>query len=326
MDYDEDVLHRTLARLRQLAATRTRFFLCASFTHPHDPFLVPRAIWTQYENRAIPDPVAPPRDLHAHHPYNQWIQIHHEADRFPLDADETRAARRAYYAAVTYADTLVTRLLAELERLGLDDTLVVFTSDHGEMLGEHGMWFKRTFFDPALKVPLVIARPGTFAPARRAEVVSLVDLTATLLDLGGVTDPDAAPDGDSLRPLLDGEDGATWKDQAISEYYSEGTVEPLLLLRTSRYKYVHVRGHAPLCFDLHADPAETTDIAATLDVAVRDDLTRRLIGDLDLDDLHANILRSQHERRLIAAATPRGTDWRARIDAGALPRSPRADA
>ncbi|MFD1733161.1 sulfatase-like hydrolase/transferase [Deinococcus malanensis] len=78
-----------------------------------------------------------------------------------MSSTETLQARRAYYAAVSYMDSLVGQLLDELDRLGLDNTLVVFTSDHGEMLGEHGMWFKRTFYDGATKVPLIVALPGS---------------------------------------------------------------------------------------------------------------------------------------------------------------------
>ncbi|WP_170130932.1 choline-sulfatase [Deinococcus yavapaiensis] len=308
--YDEEVLHHTLARLRRLALEDAPFFLCASFSHPHDPFLTPEPYWAAYEDR----PVAPP-NVEAHdedlHPFNRWIQIHHEADRFPLTPEETLRARRAYYAAVSYVDSIVGRLLAELDRVGLGDTLVVFTSDHGEMLGEHGMWFKRTFYDGAAKVPLIVSRPSTFAPARRSEVVSLVDLTATLLDLAEVEAPSDA-DGGSLKPLLSGS-GGPWKDFAVSEYFSEGTVEPMLMLRAGRFKFVYVHEQAPLLFDLQADPYEQRDLASDSAYAiVREELQAALLAGLDVSELRERIVRGQHERLLIAAATRDASAWKYR--------------
>ncbi|MFC4455402.1 choline-sulfatase [Deinococcus sonorensis] len=327
LSYDEEVLHSALARLRQLQAEQQPFFMCASFSHPHDPFLVPQAYWDRYEDVPIPAPAAPGRPLHEHHPYNQWIQIHHEADRFPLAPEEVQQARRAYYAAVSYVDDLVGRLLGELERLGLSDTLVIFTSDHGEMLGEHGMWFKRTFHDPSVKVPLVLSLPGRFKAARRTEVVSLVDLTATLLEYAGVPDAEAQIarlDGNSLRPLLE-ETGGTWRNRAVSEYYSEGTIEPMLLLRTERHKFVYVHGHSPLLFDLDHDPLELHNLAAeagneALCRALREDL----LQGLDVAVLKDEILHSQQERLLIVAATPTSAAWKyqAPTDVSRLYRRP----
>ncbi|MFC4427297.1 choline-sulfatase [Deinococcus navajonensis] len=318
MSYDDEVLHSALVRLRQLGADRQDgraqpFFLCVSFSHPHDPFLVPQPWWDLYGGVTIPPPSAPGQALNAMHPYNQWIQVHHEADRFPLDEREITQARRAYYAAVSYVDQLVGQLLDELERLGLDDTLIVFTSDHGEMLGQHGMWFKRTFYDGAAKVPLILALPGVRHGACRAEVVSLLDLTATLLDYAGAPVRPAMglpPAGQSLRPLL--EDLAlAWTGRAICEYFSEGTIEPMLMLRTARHKYVYVHRQAPLLFDLVEDPLEQIDLAGHPETApLCRALQAELLGDLDVSQLRARIVDSQQQRLLVLAGTPTPPAWR----------------
>ncbi len=308
--YDEEVLQAALARLRQLREESAPFFLCASFAHPHDPFQVPEAFWKLYEGKAIPPPRAPARALADLHPYNRWIQVHHEADRVPLSEEETERARRAYLAMVSYADSLVGRLVSELKRLAFKNTLFIFTSDHGEMLGEHGMWFKRTFYDPATKVPLVVWGDG-LEPASRTEVVSLVDLSATLLDLADVPDKAAwlgELDGDSFGSLLTGT--AAWKNSAVSEYYAEGTVQPMLLLRKGVYKYVYVHEHAPLLFDLAKDPLELNDLAP--DPVYRDTargLEAELLAGLDVGALRERVLQSQRERLLIVSAGAKSEDW-----------------
>ena len=325
--YDDEVLHAARVHLRQLREDDAPFFMCASFTHPHDPFLVPQAFWDQYAGAPVPAPAAGAEPLDEMHPYNQWIQIHHEVDRLPLEEAEVLQARRAYYAAVTYVDHLVGQLLAELERLAFENTVVMFTSDHGEMLGEHGMWFKRTFYDGATKVPLVIAAPDLFAPARRSEVVSLVDVTATLLDLAGARD--AAPlesDGSSLKPLLSGSTAA-WPNRAVSEYFSEGTVQPMMMVRSGRHKFVYVHEHPPLLFDLQTDPHEQHDLASLAEhQKVCEALQTDLLGNLDVSALRADIMRSQQERLLIAGAARTSALWKyqTRRDASQLYQRPKA--
>ena len=331
--FDEEVMSATLARLRKLSQEGDRFFLCASLSHPHDPFRITKEQWDRYEGVEVPPPAAAAGALEQLHPYNQWIQIHHEADRYPLDAKQTSANRRAYLAMVSYIDDHVGRLLGELERLGLDDdTLVIFTSDHGEMLGEHGMWFKRTFFDPAAKVPLLVRWPGRLKPALRDEVVSLVDLSATLIDFADVPGKEEwskGMDGSSLRPLLEAEGpgksqraseaGESWKDSAIGEYYAEGTVEPMMFLRKGRYKYVYVHDHEPLLFDLERDPLELSDLAGDPALAeVRSALHEELLAGVDPLRLRERILESQRERLAIVETEPDHLAWAYRPERDAL--------
>lgn len=316
LSYDDEVLHTSLAKLRQLSQRSEPFFLCSSFTHPHDPFQLPEEYWDRYSDVEIPPVRAPARPMEELHPFDQWIQIHHEADRYPLSEPEVEQARRAYYAAVSYVDDVVGRLLAELTRLGMaDDTVVVFTSDHGEMLGEHGMWFKRTYHDGAAKVPLLVAGPGV-RPGRRDDVVTLMDLTATVLDLADVPDKDehlAELDGMSLRGLLDGS-GPGRSSGVAFEYLAEGTIEPMLALRTPGYKYVYVHGHEPLLFDLTTDPLELHNRASDPALSqVRDAMHAELLGGVDVADLRERVLRSQRERLITLAGTPPGRSWKLQV-------------
>ncbi|HZG75679.1 MAG TPA: choline-sulfatase [Paenibacillus sp.] len=317
--YDEKVANRALEKIRDLGRLkpneRRPFFLCASFFHPHDPFVITEKYWNMYKDVDVPLPRAGAAPLESMHPFDRWIQTHHELDTHPLTEEELIANRRAYYGMVTYIDDKVGQLVDELERMGLlEETIVMVTSDHGEMLGEHGMWFKRTYFDPSAKVPLVVSWPARFqAGAVREEVVSLVDLAATIVDAAGAKDAAiGACDGDSFLPLLQGE-AAPWKDEVVCEYYGEGALRPMAFVRQGRYKYVHVQGHEPLLFDLANDPDELRNEAGNPSFAdVERRLRARLHGAIDFDRLEADVLRSQRERRAIAEALGTGTaaPWR----------------
>ncbi|MCL5271179.1 MAG: choline-sulfatase [bacterium] len=309
LEYDEEVLFRTLERIRKLADERERspFFLCASFTHPHCPFEITPPYWDMYEGVEIPMPAAPGMPLDAMHPYNQWIQVHHGRHLCELTDDEIRANRRSYYGMVSYFDNLVGRVVGELARLDLlENTVIVVTSDHGEMLGEHGMWFKRTYHDPSAKVPLIVHWPGVLTGGRKLDaVVSLVDLSATLLDLGRIADYDewlAEMDGASLMPLLEGA-GADWKNEAICEYYGEGLLHSMTAIIRGGYKYVYVHRHEPLLFDLESDPHETVNLAGRADCAgLRAELHAALTRDWDGDAMDRWVLRSQRHRKMLLAS------------------------
>jgi len=303
--YDDKVLFRTLEKIRDIGRQQEQqpFFLCASFFHPHDPFEITEEYWRMYENVDIPLPIAPSKPIKEMHPFNKWIQTHHEIDVCTLTEEEIINNRRAYYGMVTYIDNKVGQIIEELKRFNLiDNTIIMFTSDHGEMLGEHGMWFKRTYFDPATKIPLLISCPNRFQSKKVDEVVSLMDLTATILDIVDIPDKDQwmdRLDGDSFLHILDGTK-KEWKNEAISEYCGEGALKPMVMLRQGRYKYVHVHDHEPLLFDLENDPHEINNLILEPEYQ---DIARRLhkkINEMyDFSKLEKNVLQSQKERLLI---------------------------
>lgn len=174
-----------------------------------------------------------------------------------------RNARHAYYGMIGYVDDKVGRLLRALEDTGLrDDTIVLFTSDHGEMLGERGLWYKMSFFEWSARVPLIICAPGRFGPRRVGRHVSLVGLLPTLVDLAGGGGPAEfadVVDGRSLVPLLHGdEDG--WPDTVLGELLCEGAVAPCLMIRRGRYKYIYSGPDPDQLFDLEADPNELENL------------------------------------------------------------------
>ena len=301
IDYDEDVAHVAVQRIYDLARERTApFFLTVSFTHPHPPFVARQEEWDGYADVDIDPPAVPEIPYEQLDPHSQWLYIAHGQDRHTVTAAHIRNARRAYYAMVTYVDAKIGQVLDALARAGLaDDALIIFCSDHGEMLGERGMWYKQTFYEPSARVPLVVRGPGVI-PSRHAQVCSLVDLLPTLLEVVGLGGAPVAPvdalAGRSLLPLLQGR-AIDWADEAISEYSSEGVVAPSRMIRRGRWKYVSTLGLPPLLFDLQDDPRELVNRAGDASLAaVELELRDRLLEDWNPTAIDAQIRASQRRR------------------------------
>ncbi len=310
LDYDEAVAHQAEQYLYDAAREPERpFFLCASFTHPHDPFVMTPEYLDRFGPGDVPPPLADPEPLDRMHPYARWVQIHHELDLYPPSPEVVARARHAYYAMVSYLDAKVGQVLAALERAGLAGrTLVLFTSDHGEMLGEHGMWYKRVFYEDSARVPLVARGPGV-AAGTCPRVVSLLDLLPTLCDAAQAPLPPAVAAelaGHSLVPLLAGRQEG-WRDEAVAEYLGEGVIEPCRMLRRGRHKLVEVRGLPGQLFDLEQDPLEQEDLwDDPRYAALRATLLERLAHEGSLDRLHEAVVRSQARRRAVGAALEQG--------------------
>ena len=313
LDFDDEVAAKATAKIHGLAVADDErpFALFVSFTHPHDPFAVPRRYWDRYRHDDIDMPAVPTMarsDLDAH---SRRLYDHIGVADAAMTGEDVRVARHAYYGAVSYIDDQLGALVDALDKAGLaEDTVVVFLSDHGETLGERGLWFKRSFFDVALRVPLIVAGPNRFGAARRAENVSLVDLFPTILDLADPADGLAAIrtpyDGRSLRPLLDGTDWAQ-PDVVFAEMTGEGLDAPAVAVMEGRYKYIHCTGDPPLLFDRSTDPDETENLAGRADIAETEARQGAIIENgWDLADLKRRVVESQNRRRLVDAAHAEG--------------------
>lgn len=306
IDYDDEVEYHGVQRLYDLARAPDEqpFFLTISFTHPHPPFVAPQKHWDLYRDDEIDMPRVAAIPYDQLDPHSQWLYVAHAQDQHDMTEARIRTARHAYYAMVSYIDDKVGRILQTLEECGLtDDTLVVFGVDHGEMLGERGMWYKQSFYEWSVRVPLIVSMPQRYAPRRVAAHVSLVDLLPTFLDVatgGNPPEPVDPLDGKSLVPLLSGKD--TGADRSvISEYSSEGVSAASRMLREGPYKYVYTRGLAPMLFDLVADPDELNDLAGSPALAATQArLHARLIEGWDPETVHARILASQKRRMFLA--------------------------
>jgi choline-sulfatase len=305
--YDDEVAFRAVERIRELAQRPDRrpFFLAVSFTNPHDPWEVRARHYEAYAGREIDPPAVPAIPRAQADPHSLRLRDMSGLDERPLSATEILAARRAYYAAITYMDERVGEVLAALADTGLrDETVVAFTADHGEMGGERGLWFKMSFYDGSARVPLIVAGPGV-APGRVAEPVSQLDLAPTLADLA-----DAAPgagyayEGRSLAAALGG--GPIGPAPVVSEYLAEGVVQPAVMLRRGAHKLIRCAGDPDLLYDVDADPLELRDLAGTeLDVLA--ELSAEADARWDLGGLRGQVLASQARRRAVAAALAAGT-------------------
>ncbi len=308
MDFDEEVAFAAERAIYDHVRGRDDrpLMMVASLSHPHDPFAITRAYWDLYPHQAIDGPAVGFGDVPLD-PHSARIRHVCAMDTVEITAEQVRRARHAYYGAIAFCDAQLGRLLDALDAAGLDDTVVMFLGDHGEMLGERGLWYKMSFFEGAARVPLVVAAPGLFEPGRVAASVSLVDVLPTLVELaGGDLAVLASPvDGRSLVPHLTGRGG---HDEAVGEYLAEGAVAPLVMVRRGPLKFVHSPADPDQLYDLDADPEELSNLAedaaqAGVVAAFRAEVARRW----DLGALDRAVRESQRRRRLVAAALMTGT-------------------
>lgn len=300
LDFDDEVVYATRQKLYDLARERDErpFLLVASLTHPHDPFAIPNRYWNLFEGVDIPAPEMKAGDV-TDDPHSARIRAVCELDKTPVSDEDTQRARRAYLGAIAYVDEQFGSILQVLEDTGqAEDTMVVVISDHGEMLGERGLWYKMSFFEGATRIPLIVHAPGRFAPHRVQQSVSQVDLLPTLAELAGApVSPGAGLAGRSLLPHLQGQGG---HDEVIGEYLAEGAVAPIVMLRRGVHKFIHSPADPDQLYDLGADPHELRNLAADpAHQAALDAFRAEVRARWNLNLLHQRVLRSQAERRLV---------------------------
>ncbi len=315
MDFDEEVsfvAERSLfGHIR--SGDERPFCYVVSYTHPHDPFTIPRQWWDRYEGAGIPLPASGPGGFH---PHERRLRAVCAMEGVRLTGDQVRAARRAYYGAISFVDDQVARLLAVLRETGrLESTVVIVTSDHGEMLGERGAWYKMSFYEGSARVPLIICAPQRFRPARVGAAVSTMDLLPTLADIAGVDGPPGAAgaaealDGRSLLPHLSGRPD---RDEVVGEYLAEGAIAPIVMIRRGRHKFIHSPADPDQLFDLVADPGERLNLAEDpASAGLAGAFRREVAARWDLATLDRDVRRSQQRRLAVSAALGTGirTSW-----------------
>lgn len=307
LKYDEDATLRAMDWLQQAAtdADRRPFFLALSIMHPHDPYQGPRRFWDLYEDAGIDMPVEGKRKAGRRNATEARMHRLYDRDEIALSPRQIRAARRAYYAMISYCDDVLGRLLRALEIAGLaQETIVIATSDHGDMLGERGLWYKMNFYERAIRVPLIFAGPG-IRKGRVAQPVSQLDLLPALLDLCGAEAAGDGLDGASLAPAITR--GVAPRGEVVAEYCGEGCAAPLAMIRRGRHKFVHGPGGETELYDLATDPGELRNLARE---AGSGELIARLSAEAeerwDFVALREAVLASQRRRRLVHAALVTG--------------------
>ncbi len=300
--YDAEVQFRAIEFLRYeaLEPKDSPFFLHVSYTQPHESYQSVPRFWDLYDDIDIALPKQGQDAEEDMHITTRWLGIHHGIDQFPPSDDTIRASRRAYYAMITQIDAYVGEMVDELKHLGLyEDTIILFISDHGDMMGERNMWFKRTFYDKSVKVPLIIHNPKRYSPKVEDAIVSLADLCPTMADMGGggaVAEEYGNDHSDSFLMLIEG-DMPEWKDRALMEYFGPGVEEPWVAIRKGEFKYVYTRNQAPLLFNVIEDPLETDNLIDQGRYAkLVEELHGILFTGLDLDGATAKAVKSKQTR------------------------------
>ncbi len=316
IDYDDEVEYAGVQKLYDLARYRggNPFFLTVSFTHPHSPYIVHEKYWDRYKHAEIDMPAVPPIPVDEMDSFSRWIHYAHGGDLNAVTEEHVRNARHAYFGMISYIDDKVGHLMEVLRETGLDEnTIVVFTSDHGDMLGERGQWFKQTFFEWSARVPLIVSCPGRFRPRRVSRLVSLVDLLPTFLDwaTGGSPPAPAVPvDGYSLTGLLETGQDAGRPDQVISEYTGEGTCAPCRMVRREAFKYIYTHGKPDMLFNLDEDPQELNNLAGNPETAqLAQDLKSEALKGWDPEGITGDIMDSQKKRLFVKAAMAGSPTW-----------------
>ncbi len=306
MEYDDEVAYHATRKIYDLARGHDArpWCLTVSFTHPHDPYVARRKYWDLYEECDHLLPQVPAMDYADHDAHSKRIFDANDWRSFDISDEDIRRSRRAYFANISYLDDKIGTLLDTLEATG-QEAVILFVSDHGDMLGERGLWFKMSFYEGSARVPLMIASPD-MAPGLVTDPVSNIDICPTLCDLAGADMSEVMPwvAGESLVSLGQ---GATRESPVAMEYAAEASYAPLVCLRHEQWKYTRCALDDDQLFDLQADPHELTNLAS--DPSHRDTLERfrtEAATRWDLDAFDAQVRESQARRWVVYQALRQG--------------------
>ena len=272
---DGKVADLAVETLKELAKKDQPFFLAVGFVKPHLPFASPKKYWDMYDPAEIKLAtnrfVAKDSPKYAVNVNDGEIRAYSGIPPTgDMPDDLARKLRHGYYAAISYTDAQIGRVMAELKTLGLDkNTIVVLWGDHGWNLGEHSLWGKHTNVENDVNSPLIISAPGQKAAGKTsAALTEFVDIYPTLCDLAGVPFPDGL-EGVSLKPLMDNPE-LPWKTAAFSQYPRKSDGQALMgySMRTDRYRFTvwvdrddHTKVDAVELYDHQTDPEENTNVA-----------------------------------------------------------------
>ena len=294
-EYDDEVAYNACRKLYDLSRGQDDrpWCLTVSFTHPHDPYVARRKYWDLYDGApelAAPEAIAY-QDQDAH---SQRLMDACDWREFDITDRDIRRARQGYFANISYIDDKIGEVLDVLERTR-QEAIILFLSDHGDMLGERGLWFKMSFYEGSARVPLMIAAPS-MQPGRVDRPVSTIDVLPTLCDLAGLPMDEIAPwtDGESLA------DGGASRNPVPIEYAAEGSITPLVAIRDGGWKYTACKADPEQLFDLQTDPDERVNLAGDPAHAATLQHLRAMARDRwDLDAYDSEVRQSQARRWIV---------------------------
>ena len=306
---DVVVTRETLALLREHADAEpgTPWFCCASYSRPHSPFTTPGRYIRRYRDR-VPAVPLPDDFLNRMDPYSRKMWDLESASE-TLTAEQAIRAREAYYACVDFVDDCIGELLDGLDADGLlENTIVIYSSDHGEMAGELGMWGKTVPFESSIGVPLLMTGPQIHKGHHRVNhPISLMDLFPTTCTLAGLPIPDGLDGIDQAPILTNPGQQAPPREYAPSTYIAYGirpaagvplpeheSAGAMRVWRGRDWKYIAIEGDAPLLFDMIRDPRESTNLADSHEHAqTLQTLEQGAMDGFSWEDIHAQLARDR---------------------------------
>jgi choline-sulfatase len=306
MEYDDEVAYNATRKVYDLARGHDPrpWCLTVSFTHPHDPYVARKKYWDLYEDCAHLEPKVPAMAYEDHDSHAQRIFDANDWRNFDITSEDIRRSRRAYFANISYLDDKIGEVMEALESTR-QEAIILFVSDHGDMLGERGLWFKMCFYEGSARVPLMVSSPS-MEPGCIDAPVSNIDICPTLCDLAGVSMAEVMPwcEGQSLVPQGQ---GAKRMTPVAMEYAAEASYSPLIALRQGRWKYTNCALDDEQLFDLEADPNELSNMAADPSVRkVLEYFRMEAAGRWDLEEFDAQVRESQARRWVVYEALRQG--------------------
>ena len=308
IEYDDEVAYHAVRRIFDFAREDDGkpWMLTVSFTHPHDPYVTKQEYWDMFADCKYLQPEVPALDYGDHDPHSRRILDACDWQNYPITDDDIMRSRRAYFGNISYIDDKIGDVLAALDAVRQSDrTVIIFVSDHGDMLGERGLWFKMSFFEGSSCVPLMVAS-SELGQGSCKSPVSTMDLAPTIAELAGIDlDQGSIPlDGVSLCNIVNY--GGRNKSVAI-EYAAEASISPIVAIVGDEFKYVHCNADLPMLFNLREDPHELKNLASfPCNRTVVECYSGIVEQGWDLEDFDAKVRESQARRILTYEALRNG--------------------
>ncbi|MEE9335428.1 MAG: choline-sulfatase [Granulosicoccaceae bacterium] len=308
MEYDDEVANFAIQKLYQLSRglDERPWSLTVSFTHPHDPYVARKKYWDMYNDCRHLDPVEPAYNYEDYDAHSQRIMLANDYTEFDITTEDVRRSRQAYFANISYLDEKLGWLMQVLEDTRqADNTAIVFVSDHGDMIGEKGLWFKMNFLEGSSRVPLMICAPN-MEPGLVQAPVSNIDVTPTVAELAGVSLEEVQPWTDGMSLVSIG-NGVTRDAPVLMEYAAEGSYAPVVSIRQGAWKYNRCQLDPEQLFNIDNDPQEQSNLADSSEhhevlQQFRDQAERRW----DLDQFDNQVRESQARRWVVYEALRNG--------------------
>ena len=306
LEYDDEVAFNAKSKIYDLARGHDPrpWCLTVSFTHPHDPYVARKKYWDLYENCSHLLPEVSKISYENHDVHSKRIFDANDWRSYEIDDVMIERSRRAYFANISYLDDQIGELLKTLEETD-QEAILIFVSDHGDMLGERGLWFKMSFFEGSARVPLMISASSMSSQVINSPV-STIDLCPTICELAGVTMSEVKPwiMGESLCAIMRGEKR---QSPVLMEYAAEASHAPMVCIRRERWKYIFCSLDPEQLFDLDKDPHELDNLIEKTDYkSIVQSFRETIESTWKLDRFDQDVRESQAKRKVVYEALRKG--------------------